>query len=57
STIMDKDYESRKEILIAEISGKFETVLSQLNELNRSIEESIAIGRDFENVSSLWTNI
>jgi len=33
-----------------------DSVLNNVNALNRSLEGSIAVGKEFENVSELWKN-
>ncbi|UZJ57527.1 hypothetical protein CBS101457_006847 [Exobasidium rhododendri] len=40
--------------LIAEIADGVEQMLGNTNTINRKLEESIAVGQEFEPISSLW---
>ncbi|KAF2645364.1 DASH complex, subunit Dad1, partial [Massarina eburnea CBS 473.64] len=48
-------YESQREILIGEIAQSLESVLQNINRLNRSMEEVIQVGNEFAPVESLWS--
>lgn len=53
---MSSDFEKQRNILIQEISNSINSIVLNLNSLNRSLNNSIQVGKDFENVSSLWSN-
>lgn len=48
------EFERRRDGLVREIGGSMESVLQNLNALNRSLEGVGAVGREFESVSTLW---
>ncbi|KAK9356986.1 DASH complex subunit Dad1-domain-containing protein [Lipomyces doorenjongii] len=48
-------FEKQREALVAEIAVSLEHVLSNINTLNRSLEGAIAVGKEFESVSTLWS--
>ncbi|KAK9377214.1 DASH complex subunit Dad1-domain-containing protein [Lipomyces chichibuensis] len=48
-------FEKQRDALIAEIAVSLEHVLSNVNTLNRSLEGAIAVGKEFESVSTLWS--
>ncbi|CAG8842331.1 34099_t:CDS:2, partial [Racocetra persica] len=52
-------FQKQKESLISDIalvSDGLEQVINNINVLNKNLEGVIAIGKDFENVASLWKN-
>ncbi|KKY20295.1 putative dash complex subunit dad1 [Phaeomoniella chlamydospora] len=49
------EFELRRGELVADIGDSLETVLQQINALNRSLEGIIAIGNDFSSVEALWS--
>ncbi|KAK9360565.1 DASH complex subunit Dad1-domain-containing protein [Lipomyces starkeyi] len=48
-------FEKQRDALVAEIAVSLEHVLSNINTLNRSLEGAIAVGKEFESVSTLWS--
>lgn len=49
-------FEKQRDLLISEISISMDSVLNNLNSLNRSIESSVQVGKEFKSVSNLWSN-
>ncbi|CAG8467227.1 11844_t:CDS:2 [Cetraspora pellucida] len=49
-------FQKQKESLINDIALGLEQVINNINILNKNLEGAIAIGKDFENVASLWKN-
>lgn len=49
-------FEKQRDLLISEISISMDSILNNLNSLNRSIESSIQVGQEFKSVSDLWSN-
>ncbi|KAN0062934.1 Dolichyl-diphosphooligosaccharide-protein glycosyltransferase subunit dad1 [Thecaphora frezii] len=47
-------FEKEREKLIAEISQGIESLLSNTNTLNRKLEESTSVGKEFEPIARLW---
>ncbi|KAK9365808.1 DASH complex subunit Dad1-domain-containing protein [Lipomyces kononenkoae] len=55
-SLPEKSYfEKQRDALVAEIAVSLEHVLSNMNTLNRSLEGAIAVGKEFESVSTLWS--
>ncbi|KAF2473846.1 DASH complex subunit Dad1 [Lindgomyces ingoldianus] len=48
-------FEQQREILVGEIAQSLEHVLQNINKLNRSLEEVIAVGNEFSPVEALWS--
>ncbi|ORY19016.1 DASH complex subunit Dad1-domain-containing protein [Clohesyomyces aquaticus] len=48
-------FELQREILVSEIAQSLEHVLQNINKLNRSLEEVIAVGNEFSPVEALWS--
>ncbi|CAG8724779.1 31215_t:CDS:2 [Gigaspora margarita] len=49
-------FQKQKETMINDIALGLEQVINNMNVLNKNLEGVIAIGKEFENVSSLWKN-
>ncbi|RIB08988.1 DASH complex subunit Dad1-domain-containing protein [Gigaspora rosea] len=49
-------FQKQKETMINDIALGLEQVINNMNVLNKNLESVIAIGKEFENVSSLWKN-
>ncbi|CDR37605.1 CYFA0S01e13146g1_1 [Cyberlindnera fabianii] len=49
-------FEKQRDALISEIAISMESVLNNVNALNRSLEGAIAVGKEFDSVASLWAN-
>ncbi|CAD6973232.1 unnamed protein product [Tilletia controversa] len=47
-------FEGERDRLLNEIAISLEVILSNSNVLNRKLEESIAVGREFEPIAQLW---
>ncbi|KAE8231133.1 hypothetical protein CF326_g3856 [Tilletia indica] len=47
-------FEGERDRLLNEIAISLEVILSNSNALNRKLEESIAVGREFEPIAQLW---
>ncbi|KAF2201258.1 hypothetical protein GQ43DRAFT_416226 [Delitschia confertaspora ATCC 74209] len=48
-------FEQQRELLVSEVAQSLEHVLQNLNKLNRSLEEVIAVGNEFAPVEALWS--
>ncbi|KAK9325531.1 DASH complex subunit Dad1-domain-containing protein [Lipomyces orientalis] len=48
-------FERQRDALVSEIAVSLEHVLSNINTLNRALESAIAVGKEFESVSTLWS--
>ncbi|KAL6709987.1 Dolichyl-diphosphooligosaccharide-protein glycosyltransferase subunit dad1 [Coniothyrium glycines] len=49
-------YEQQRELLVTEIAQSLETVLQNINKLNRSLEEVTQVGNEFTPVEALWSH-
>ncbi|KAH3675053.1 hypothetical protein WICMUC_002885 [Wickerhamomyces mucosus] len=49
-------FEKQRDLLISEITVSMDSVLTNLNALNRSMEGTIAVGKEFDSVASLWSS-
>jgi len=47
-------FEKQRDGLIGQITQSMEQIITNMNLLNRSIEGVIAVGKEFESVSTLW---
>ncbi|KAK5959064.1 Dad1p PWA37_003743 [Arxiozyma heterogenica] len=50
----DKYFIEQRNIILQDINNTMDSILNGLNELNISLESSIAVGKDFESVALLW---
>ncbi|KAK9447232.1 DASH complex subunit Dad1-domain-containing protein [Limtongia smithiae] len=48
-------FERQREALVSEITVNLEKVLMNMNALNRALESAVVVGKEFENVSQLWS--
>ncbi|KAM0715981.1 hypothetical protein Q7P37_008495 [Cladosporium fusiforme] len=48
-------FEQQRELLVGEVAQSLENVLQNMNRLNRSLEGVIAVGNEFSQVESLWS--
>jgi len=48
-------FQTQRALLLSEIAQSMDSVLTNLNRLNRSLESIIAIGNEFGNVEALWS--
>ncbi|CAG8456308.1 15131_t:CDS:2 [Acaulospora morrowiae] len=55
-TIERTPFQKQREILINDIALGIEQVINNMAVLNKNLESVVAIGREFENVASLWKN-
>ncbi len=49
-------FEKQRDLLISEIAISMDSVLNNINALNRSLEGVIQVGKEFDSVSQLWSN-
>ncbi|KAK6455398.1 DASH complex subunit Dad1-domain-containing protein [Scheffersomyces xylosifermentans] len=49
-------FEKQRDLLIQEISNSMDSVVYNLDILNRSLNESIQVGKEFDDVGRLWSN-
>ncbi|QEU61944.1 Dad1 [Kluyveromyces lactis] len=50
----DKYFIEQRSLILQEINESMDAILNQLNGLNITLENSIAVGKEFENVSQIW---
>lgn len=48
-------FEVQRDALVKEIATAMDSVLCNLDTLNRSLHDSIQVGKEFENVGLLWS--
>ncbi|KAK8443461.1 Dolichyl-diphosphooligosaccharide-protein glycosyltransferase subunit dad1 [Candidozyma auris] len=48
-------FEKQRDFLLAEISSAIDSVVYNLDVLNRSLNDSIQVGKEFEDVGRLWS--
>ncbi|EMF09590.1 DASH_Dad1-domain-containing protein [Sphaerulina musiva SO2202] len=48
-------FTQQRALLIQDIAASMETVLQNINKLNRSLEGVIAVGNEFSQVEGLWS--
>lgn len=53
-TPADKYFIEQRDLIIQDINNTMDSILNSLNTLNISLENSIAVGKEFESVSNLW---
>lgn len=52
---MESAFEKQRDLLVQEITAALDSVAYNLDVLNRSLNESIQVGKQFENVGRLWS--
>ncbi|CCF58266.1 hypothetical protein KAFR_0E01120 [Kazachstania africana CBS 2517] len=52
----DKYFLEQRNVILQDINNTMDSILNGLNELNISLENSIAVGKEFESISLLWKN-
>lgn len=52
----DKYFIEQRNIILQDVNSTMDSILNGLNELNISLESSIAVGKEFEVVTKLWRN-
>lgn len=50
----DASFEKQRDQLVQEIAAAMDKVVYNLDILNRSLNDTIQVGKEFENVSRLW---
>lgn len=53
---MTNTFEKQRDYLVQEIASAMDSVVNNLDTLNRSLNESIQVGKEFENVGRLWSS-
>jgi DASH complex subunit DAD1 len=48
-------FHTQRALLVNEVATSFDTLLTQLNRLNRGLESVIAVGNEFSSVEALWS--
>ncbi|CAK7893326.1 DASH complex subunit Dad1p [[Candida] anglica] len=49
-------FEKQRDLLLQEIGVSMESVVYNLDTLNRSLAGSVAVGKEFEDVARLWSH-
>lgn len=49
-------FEKQRDYLVQEIATALDSVVYNLDVLNRSLNDSIQVGKEFDNVGRLWSN-
>ena len=52
----DRYFIEQRNIILQDVNSTMDSILNGLNELNISLESSIAVGKEFEVVTKLWRN-
>lgn len=52
----DKYFIEQRNIILQDVNNTMDSILNGLNELNISLENTIAVGKEFEVVTKLWKN-
>lgn len=47
-------FEKQRDLLVSDIRNSMELILNEMNSLNKSLEISVAVGKEFDRVSALW---
>lgn len=50
----DKHFIEQRDLILQDINQTMDSILNNLNGLNISLENSIAVGKEFESISELW---
>lgn len=50
----DKYFIEQRDLVLQDINSTMDSILNNLNSLNISLENSIAVGKEFESVAELW---
>ncbi|AQZ16061.1 DAD1 (YDR016C) [Zygosaccharomyces parabailii] len=50
----DKYFVEQRDLVLQDINNTMDSILNNLNSLNISLENSIAVGKEFESVAELW---
>ncbi|SCU91597.1 LAFA_0F04698g1_1 [Lachancea sp. 'fantastica'] len=51
----DKHFIEQRDLILQDIGQTMDSILNNLNGLNISLENFIAVGKEFESVSDLWS--
>ncbi|CUM64256.1 uncharacterized protein PRCAT00001853001 [Priceomyces carsonii] len=49
-------FEKQRDLLLQEISNSIDSVVYNLDILNRSLSSSIQVGKEFDDIGRLWSN-
>lgn len=52
----DRYFIEQRNVILQDVNGTMDSILNGLNELNISLENTIAVGKEFEVVTKLWRN-
>lgn len=56
ATLQDTSYfEKQRDLLVQEIANSIDSVVFNMDILNKSLNESIQIGKEFEDIGKLWS--
>lgn len=55
SDMSNSYFHAQRALLVNEIATSLDTLLTQLNRLNRGLESVIAVGNEFSSVEALWS--
>lgn len=47
-------FETQRDALVQEVASAMDSVVRNLETLNRTLNDSVEVGKDFENVGRLW---
>lgn len=53
---MTSSFEKQRDFLVQEIATAIDSVVHNLDTLNRSLNESVQVGKEFDNVGRLWSS-
>lgn len=52
---MSTPFEKQRNLLVQEIASALDSVVYNLDVLNRSLNDSVQVGKEFEDVGRLWS--
>lgn len=50
------NFEKQRDQLVQEVTHALDSVVRNLDVLNRSLHESVEVGKEFDHVGRLWSN-
>lgn len=48
-------FEKQRDVLVQEIAAALDSVINNMDILNRSLHDSVQVGKDFDDVGRLWS--
>lgn len=54
-SLIPSSFETQRDHLVQEIASSMDSVVYNLETLNRTLNDSVQVGKEFENVGQLWS--